>query len=96
MISITSCCLKYEIEHSFIDTLEESGLLEIVLVGNERCLPFSALPQLERYIRWHYELDINPEGIETIQYLLYKIDLLKQEVGELRNRLKIYEGPGYY
>lgn len=92
MISITSYCLKYNIEHSFIDSLEDGGLIEIVWVDNERFIPYSVLPQLERYTRWHYELDINPEGIETIQYLLYKIDLLKQEVADLRSRLKVYEG----
>lgn len=91
-ISITSYCLQYNIETSFIESLEHGGLIETVTIGNERFIPFSHLPQLERYIRWHYELDINPEGIETVQYLLYKIDLLKQEVTELRSRLKVYEG----
>jgi chaperone modulatory protein CbpM len=91
IISITSCCLMYEIEHSFIDTLEESGLLEVVSLENERYLPYSALPELERYIRWHYELNINHEGIETIKHLLHKIDSLKQEVGELKSRLRVYE-----
>ncbi len=91
MISIASYCLKYDIERSFIDSLEDGGLIEIVWVDNERFIPYSVLPQLERYVSWHYELDINPEGIETIQYLLYKIDLLKQEVADLRSRLKVYE-----
>ena len=92
MISIASYCLKYEIERSFIESLEDGGLIEIIQVDEERFIPYSALPRLEMYIRWHYELDINPEGIETIQYLLYKIDLLKQEVADLRGRLKVFEG----
>lgn len=91
MISITSYCLKHDIEGAFIDSLENGGLIEIVWVNNERFIPYSVLPQLERYIRWHYELDINPEGIETIQYLLYKIDLLRQEAADLKSRLKVYE-----
>ncbi|WP_345030579.1 chaperone modulator CbpM [Ravibacter arvi] len=91
MISVTSYCRKYDIERTFIESLAEGGLIEVVFFENERFLPFSVLPQLEKYIRWHYELDINSEGIETIQYLLYKIDLLKREVAGLQNRLKLYE-----
>ena len=92
MISIANYCLTYEIENSFIESLEQGGLIEVVRVDEEKFIPYSALPQLEKYIRWHYELEINPEGIETIQYLLYKIDLLKQEVADLRRKLKVFEG----
>lgn len=92
MISIASYCLKYDIEHSFIASLESGGLIEVVEIADERFIPYAALPKLERYIRWHYELDINPEGIETIEYLLYKIDLLQEELGTLRERLRVYEG----
>jgi hypothetical protein len=33
----------------------------------------------------HYDLDINIEGIETINHLLEKIDLLQKEILQLRS-----------
>jgi hypothetical protein len=33
----------------------------------------------------HYELDNNIEGIETINHLLEKIDLLQKEILQLRS-----------
>ncbi|MBK8556591.1 MAG: MerR family transcriptional regulator, partial [Lewinellaceae bacterium] len=32
------------------------------------------MPQLEKFIRFHYELDINVEGIDTVAYLLGRIE----------------------
>lgn len=91
MISITSYCIQHQVDASFIESLENGRLIEVIKVDDEKYLPFSVLPQLEKYIRWHYELEINTEGIETIHYLLHKIDLLKREVAELTSRLNVYE-----
>jgi hypothetical protein len=43
-------------------------------------------------IRLHHELEINLEGIDTIFNLLRKIDGLKNELANTKNRLKFYEG----
>ena len=39
----------------------------------------------------YYELDINLEGIETINYLLQRIDSMHDEIRSLRNNLRLYE-----
>jgi len=39
----------------------------------------------------HYDLDINMEGMESINHMLEQIDSLQQEIVRLRNRLRIYE-----
>jgi hypothetical protein len=49
------------------------------------------LKQLEKYIQFYYELDINLEGIETITYLLQRITDLQQEMRTLTNKLRLYE-----
>jgi hypothetical protein len=35
----------------------------------------------------HYDLEINIEGIETIHYLLEKIEEMQKEIVNLRNKL---------
>jgi hypothetical protein len=44
------------------------------------------MQKLEKFVRLHYDLDINLEGIETINYLLEKIEKMQREILELRNK----------
>jgi hypothetical protein len=43
--------------------------------------------KLEKFVRLHYDLDINLEGIETINYLLERIEEMQKEIVNLRNKL---------
>ena len=45
------------------------------------------LPLLEKMVRLHNELDINPEGIQAIYHLLGQVESLQQEVAALKRRL---------
>jgi hypothetical protein len=47
------------------------------------------LPDLEKIIRFHSELDINIEGIETITHLLNRINELQNEITILKTRLNL-------
>jgi len=47
--------------------------------------------ELEKYVRFYYELDINLEGIETVSYLLQRINTMQNELKTLTNRLRLYE-----
>ncbi|MFZ0282862.1 MAG: chaperone modulator CbpM, partial [Bacteroidales bacterium] len=49
------------------------------------------LQQLEKIVHFYYELDINLEGIETINHLLQRISTLQDEIIMLKNRLRLYE-----
>jgi chaperone modulatory protein CbpM len=90
-ITIIECCNYHHIESSFIHSLEHAGLIEITVVEKEELIHLNQLPELEKYIRLHYDLDINTEGIETIRHLLDKVHQLQAEVATLRNRLNLYE-----
>jgi len=46
---------------------------------------------LEKFIRFHYEMDINIEGIETISHLLQRVNELQQEIVALKNKVGLYE-----
>ena len=86
-------CASHQVEFSFITSLERSGLIELIVVEERPFIPLSQLQRAEQFLRMHYDLEINLEGIEAIACLLEKIKSLQDEVTTLRNRLRRYE-PG--
>lgn len=91
MILVNEFCVHHNIELSFIHSLEEYGMIETVVVEKHSYLPVSELGRLEKMVRLHHELDINLEGIDTINHLLQKIDSMQEQIVILNNRLKAYE-----
>ena len=91
LIAVDEFCASHNIEISFISSLHQSGLIEIKTIKNSGFLEADQLRQLEKYVRFFYDLDINLEGIETIDYLLHQINSMQDEIINLRNRLRLYE-----
>ena len=91
LISVGVFCLHHEVEESFLDALYDIRLIEIISQGNDRFIMQSQLPEIEKMVRLHHELDINPQGLDAVLHLLNKIELLRGEVAGLKGRLKIYE-----
>lgn len=91
MITAKEFCIHHNVELTFIQSLGESGLVEIIKTEEEICVPVQQLPQLEKMVRLYYEMDINMEGIETITHLLNRMNEMQQEIVQLQNRLKVYE-----
>ncbi|MFT3703278.1 MAG: chaperone modulator CbpM [Agriterribacter sp.] len=90
LITQDECCIQYNIELSFIQSLNEYGLIEIITVEEKPFLHTAQLSELEKFIRLHYDLNINMEGIDVIANLLKKVQTLQNEVGHLKNRLQVY------
>jgi chaperone modulatory protein CbpM len=84
-------CAIYHVELSFVRGLHESGLIGLQMKDGSPLLPAAELPVLEKFVRWHYELAINPEGIEAIAHLLSRMENLQEENRVLRNRLRLYQ-----
>lgn len=95
LIIVSEYCHKCHIEPSFIDLLEEGGLIEIRTEGDEHYLLVSQLPEVERYSRMYYELSINMEGIDAIHHLLDRMELMRREIHSLRSRLLLHGGEHY-
>lgn len=91
LIIISEYCNKCHIEPSFIELLEEAGLIETQTEGNERYLFVSQLPELERYSRMYYDLSINIEGIDVIRHLLQRMEGMNHEMKLLRKQLLLQE-----
>lgn len=92
LISAEDFCSHHKISFSFISTLHDAGLVEITTVEERHFLPVDYMGEVERLVRLHTDLDINPEGVEAIAHLLQRMKEMQQEVQVLRQRLKVYEG----
>ena len=84
-------CTHYKIQLSFINNLNQFGLIEITSVEEKPYIPQSQLQKLEQIIRLYHDLDINLEGIDAITHLLDRVKSLQAEIAGLKNRLSIYE-----
>ena len=90
LIIVKEFCVHHAVDMEFIYALKDAGLVELIESEEQLCLPHDQLPRLEKMVRL-YELDINLEGIETITYLLQRMNDLQQEVHALNCRLQLYE-----
>ncbi len=91
LIAINEFCLQHHIDFSFINTLQQTGLIQITNVKETVYIDADQLKQLEKFVQFYFELDINLEGIETITHLLQRINSLQDENIALRNKLRLYE-----
>jgi chaperone modulatory protein CbpM len=91
MIAADEFCIHHNIELSFINALKESGLVTITVVEEKIFVAADQLSQLEKMVRLYHEMDINLEGIETITYLLQRMNEMQEQIATLNNRLSLYE-----
>lgn len=90
-IRIRDFCITYGIEESFVFDLQEYEVIQIKLVDEEPYLREKELPILEKMIRMHQELEINPQGLQAIHHLLEKVSGLQEEVSALKRKLNRFE-----
>jgi chaperone modulatory protein CbpM len=86
LIPINELCVHYNIEYSFIYSLNEIGLLDIITLEQKAFIEKEYLSEVERMIRLHSDLGINVEGIEAVTHLLKRVDELQHELWTLKNR----------
>ena len=86
-VSVEQFCSYYKIEHAFIQSLDEYGLVALTKTDEGHFIEYSELGNVERYIHLHYDLDINMEGLDAINHLLTRVDGLEKELRRLRGIL---------
>lgn len=91
LIHVDEFCANHNIEESFISSLRQTGLIKTKIIKETEFIDPKQLLQLEKIVRLYYELDINLEGIETINYLLERINIMHDEIVRLKNRIRLYE-----
>ncbi len=90
-ILYSECVRIYQVKESFIDSLGELGLVRIAQMESERYVEYEDIDDLEQFVRWHNDMDINPEGIEALYYVLGRVRELQSEIEYLRRELKLYK-----
>ena len=91
MVPVQLFCVIHKIELSFIESLQQYGLVEITTVEDQRYFRESQLQAVEKFVRLHYDLDINVQGIDAIWHLLDRLNEVQCRNRELQNRLGLYE-----
>lgn len=91
LISVQLICNHYNIPVSFIDTLNEFQLVDIIIEKDNVFIHKSQLKEVEKMMRIHYDLEINFEGLDAIYNLLNQVESLKEEITLLHNKLRFYE-----
>ena len=91
LISVRQFCKYHNIPISFLKSLNEIELVEIISTKEELYIQTTQIRSVEKLIRLHYELDINLEGIHVVYNLLKQVESLQKEVIDLNNRLSFYK-----
>lgn len=87
-ISVEQCCIYYSVEISFVQQLDEHGLIVLSHSGKEAFIEYDQLPDLEKYMRMHYDLHINMEGLHAIKHLLHQINTMQAEMKRLQENFR--------
>ena len=90
-ITITDFCVYHNVEHNFITSLDEAGLIKTTRIDQTVLIPKTELQKLEKMIRLHNELEINIAGIEAITHLLQRVETLNERLQQMSNKLGFYE-----
>lgn len=87
LITLETLCSHYKVETTFIQSLNDYGLIEIIRIDETEGIDRDHLTDMERLINLHYDLNINMEGLDAICHLLKKVEAMQKELRVLRNRL---------
>lgn len=90
-ILYSECLEIYKIERSFVEELNQSGLVRLVTEQDREFVECDELEYLEQFIRWNRDLDINVAGIEALHHLLQRMNSLQDELTRLKNELAFYK-----
>jgi len=90
-IQIDILCKLYQVEPALFERLDDIGLIQTTQVQSTLCVDEAHISQIDKILRLHHDLEINPEGIDVVMNLLSRIEALEQSLIEAKNRLKIHE-----
>jgi len=90
-ISVKTFCQHHGVKESFVYSMYEFELLQIDDSTEEALLSMDELPILEKMVRLHKELEINPEGVQAVYHLLQQVEGLQEEVAALKRKLDRFD-----
>ena len=90
VVLVHQFCIYHQVEMSFIDSLDEYGLISIKVINEDKYLLMEDLKAIEKMAQFYYDLGINLEGIDVITNLLIQNDHLRKELEVAHNKLSLY------
>ncbi len=93
LIRAEEFCRGHRLEVSYLHSLQEFGLIEVVRTKGQVFISSDELPRLEKIVMFQRELQINLEGVDVIMNLLERVAQMQDEATQLRNTLRRYEEP---
>ena len=91
LILVETFCTNHQVEVSFIESLQEYGLVEIVTEEDVAYLPESTIGDAEQLVRLYNDLQLNLNGLEVVKHLLSQLKSKEAQINALYNRLRFYE-----
>jgi len=91
LIPACEFCSFYQLDISFVVSLEEQGILETINIGQVIYLHPDQLALLEKLIRLHRELAVHVEDLDIVAHLLERLEDNQHQVNQLQHRLRFYE-----
>lgn len=91
LILVSELCVHYKVEPQFFSSLHQAGLIEVWVIEDVNYIHQNVVDNLERMVRLHHDLNVNPEGIDVVFNLLDRIENQNAELNRLKNRLRLYE-----
>ena len=90
-ILVRQYCEHSNIEDTFIDRLQEYGLIIFEEKQNDLFMNENDILEIERMFRLHNDLGINFEGLDVIKQMLKRMNSMEKEMDLLQKKLKLYE-----
>lgn len=90
LIPAADFCTHHRIEVSFLQSLQDYGLVEMQTLHETAYLQPDQVAAVEQYMHLHYDLDVNFEGLDVIQHILQRMEVMRQEMSVIKNRLRFY------
>lgn len=80
-----------QIEDSFVQRLNEFGLITFEEKKNDYFIDEVDINEIERMFRLHNDLGINLEGLDAIKQMLKRLRRIEKEMDLLQKKLRLYE-----
>lgn len=90
-ILVSHFCSQTNIEISFVENLNEYGLVSFQERENDVFIDAKDISEIEKMFRLHHDLGINLEGLDAIKQMLKRLNNLEKEMLKLQTRLKFYD-----
>lgn len=91
LIPVQDFCVHHHIEIQFIDSLAETGVIEVMHIEQNQYFDDENLNKVEMLVRLHQELSIHAEDMDVVERLIDKVASLQNELRAAQQRLQFYE-----